>query len=123
MANTLAHETIDGSQRAAARVVGACFLFAVVAATVAQLFVAGRLVDPHSAAETARNILAHERLFRLGLAGMFLNFLTDVALIVALYVILGRISKPLALFAMIMRVVETSMGIAALQNQFYVLWY
>jgi hypothetical protein len=58
--------TIDESQRKAARVVGFAYLFAMATAVFAELYVRSRLIVPDNAAETARNIIAHERLWRLG---------------------------------------------------------
>src|SRR5712692_10568952 len=99
---------IDDSQRRAAKVVGFAYLFALVTANFAEFFVHAHLIVPGNAAETARNIMAHERLWRLGIASNLLCFLTDVALITALYVILKRVNQNLALFAAFLRVVETS---------------
>jgi hypothetical protein len=48
----------------------------------------GRRASQGNAAETAQNIMAHERLFRLGIASYLLGQMSDVALITALYVIL-----------------------------------
>lgn len=77
-------------------------------AVFAEIYVRGRLIVPDDAAETARNIMAHERLWRLGIASYLLCLLTDVALITALYVILKRVDQHLALFATFMRVIETA---------------
>jgi hypothetical protein len=100
--------TIDESQRKAARVVGFAYLFAMATAVFAELYVRSRLIVPDNAAETARNIIAHERLWRLGIASYLLCLLADVALIAALYVILKRVNQNLALFAAFMRVIETA---------------
>jgi hypothetical protein len=100
--------TIDESERKAARVVGFSYLFAMATAVFAEFYVRGRLIVPDDAAETARNIMAHERLWRLGIASYLLCLLTDVALITALYVILKRVDQHLALFAAFMRVIETA---------------
>ena len=60
--------TIDESQRKAARVVGFTYLFALALAVFAESYVPAHLIIYDNAAETARNIMAHERLFRLGIA-------------------------------------------------------
>jgi hypothetical protein len=65
--------------------------------------------------------MAHERLWRLGIASNLLCFLTDVALIAALYVILKRVNQNLALFAAFLRVVETSVFVVIGLNDFDVL--
>src|SRR5712692_3319615 len=110
--------TIDESQRKAARVVGFSYLFAMVTAYFAEFFVHARLIVPDNAVETARNIIAHERLWRLGIASYLLCFLTDVALIAALYVILKRVNQNLALFAAFLRVVETSVFVVMMLSSF-----
>lgn len=94
---------IDESQCRAARVVGFSYLFAMVTAIFAESYVRGTLVVADNVAETARNIMAHEGLWRLGIASYLLCLLTDVALITALYVILRRVNQNLALFAAFLR--------------------
>jgi hypothetical protein len=112
---------IDDSQRKAAKVVGFCYLFAMAVSIFVEAYARGRLVVPDNAAETARNIVAHERLFRLGIASYLLCMVSDVALITALYVILRRVNQNIALFALILRIVDTTIGVAATLNSFDVL--
>jgi Domain of unknown function (DUF4386) len=113
--------TIDESQHNAARVVGFTYLFAMVTAIFAESYARGHLIVAGDAAETARNIMVHERLWRLGIASYLLCLLADVALIAALYVILKRVNQALALFAAFMRVIETAIGVTATLNSFDVL--
>ena len=113
--------TIDQSQQKAARVVGFAYLFAMGTAVFAEFHVHGRLIVSGNAAQTAQNIMAHQQLWRLGMASNLLCFLTDVALIAALYVILKRVNSSLALFAASLRLVETSFFIAVTLNDFDVL--
>jgi len=113
--------TIDPSQRKAARIVGSTYLFAMATAVFTEFHVRGHLIVYNNPAETARNIMAHERLFRLGIASWLLCLLSDIALITALYVILKRVSQHLALFALVMRVVEHAIGAAATLTSFNVL--
>lgn len=108
---------VDASQRRAARVAGFVYLFAMATAVLGEAFARGPLIVP-DAAETARNILAHERLFRLGIAGYLLHLASVVALIVALVVILEPVNRNLALFAAFMRLVETAVGVAVLVTNF-----
>ena len=103
--------TIDESQRRAAKVVGFAYLLAMAAAVFAESYVRGQLIVSGNAVETARNIMAHERLFRLGIASYLLVAVTDVALITALYVVLKRINEPLAVFAAFLRLIETAMNV------------
>ena len=112
---------IDESQRKAAKIVGLAYLLAIVPAVFAEFYVLGRLVVSGDAAETARNIAAHERLFRLGTASNLLAFAIDVALITALYVVLERVNRSLALFAAFSRLIETMLLVVAALNDFDVL--
>ena len=107
-------------QRRWARVVGFSYVFALVPAVFAEFYVSGRLVSDN-AAVTARNIIAHERLFRLGTAGNLLVFAADVVLITALYVVLERVNRRLALLAAFFRLIETTILIVAALNDFSVL--
>src|SRR5262249_46134931 len=105
--------TVDESQLKAARVIGFSYLFAMVTANFSELYVRGRLIVPDDAAQTAQNIMAHERLFRLGLASYLLCLAIDVPLIAGLYVVLKKVNPNLALFALVLRVVETATCVAA----------
>jgi hypothetical protein len=112
--------SIDESQRRAARVVGFVYLFAMAVSMFAELYARGHLIVSGNVAETARNIMEHERLFRLSIACHVITFAADVALIAALYVILAPVNRNLALFAAFVRI-ETSVGVNAVLNGFDVL--
>jgi hypothetical protein len=100
--------------------VGFSYLFALAPAVFAEFYVSGRLVSDNAIA-TAQNIIAHERLFRLGIAGNLLIFATDVVLVTALYVVLERVNRRLALVATFFRLMETTILFVAALNDFYVL--
>ena len=89
---------IDESQRKAARVVG--FTYPISFAIVVSVYfgILARLIagDP---AQTARNILAHERLFRIGIVGDAVYFIGVIVVVAALYVVLKPIDQNLALLA------------------------
>jgi Domain of unknown function (DUF4386) len=110
----------DAIQRRWARVVGFSYLFALVPAIFAEFYVSGRLVSGDAIA-TAQNIIAHERLFRLGIASNLLVFAADVLLVTSLYVVLERVNRRLALLAAFFRLIETTILIVATLNDFYVL--
>lgn len=113
--------TIDESQRKAARVVGFTYLFALVPAIFAEFYVPGQLIVYDNAAETARNIMAHERLFRLGIASNLIVFAVDAVLITALYVVLERVHRSLALLAAFFRLIETMILVGVALRDFEVL--
>ena len=60
--------TIDKSQRTAARIAGLACLISFVTVVAVNFGIFARLIGGN-AAETARNILTHETLFRIGVAG------------------------------------------------------
>ena len=112
---------IESSQRSAARIVGLAYLLALPPAIFAEFGVLARLIVSDDAAQTARNILAHERLFRLGIACNLGVFALDVVLITALYVTLRPVHRGLALLALLWRLIETMTLVSATFNDFAVL--
>ena len=112
--------TIDESQRKAARVVGFTYLFAMVTA-IFGFYVRGHLIVPGNAAETAHNIIASERLFRIGIASDLITFVTDIVLITALYVVLKPVNRNLALLSAFWRLMETAVLVVVTLNGFDVL--
>ena len=113
--------TIDASQRKAAKVVGFTYLLALPPAIFAEFYVRGQLVVLDNAAQTALNIVAHERLFRLGIASNLAVFAVDVALITSLYVVLKPINRSLALLAAGWGMVETAILVVVTLSDFDVL--
>jgi hypothetical protein len=111
----------DAIQRRWARVVGFSYVFALLPAIFAEFYVSGRLFVSDNAVATAQNIIAHERLFRLGIASNLLVFAADVLLVTALYVVLERVNRRLALLAVFFRLIETTILIVAVLNDFDVL--
>jgi hypothetical protein len=110
--------TIDDTQRRAARVVGFCYLFAMVLAIFGENYVRGSLLVADNATATAQNIMAHERLFRVGIVGELLTFASDVTLITSLYVILSPVSKYLALLAAALRIVQAAVCVVMTSQSF-----
>jgi hypothetical protein len=113
--------TPDSSQRKAARLVGITYLCALAPAVFAEFFVRGQLVVSGDAAQTALNIVAHERLFRLGIASNLAVFALDVVLITSLYVVLAPVNRSLALMALAWGLVETAILVVATLSDFDVL--
>jgi hypothetical protein len=101
----MATYTIDESQRKAARVAGFAYLITFATVVYVNFAIHDRLIVANNAAETARNILAHERLFRIGTAGDLIYCAGVVVLLTALYVILKPVSPGLALLAAFWRLV------------------
>ena len=102
-------DNIDEAQRKAARVAGFAFLSAMAIVVLANYGISFRLSVPGNAAETARNILANETLFRLNIACNLIYAANLVVLLAALYVILKPVNRNLALVAAFCRLVVVLM--------------
>jgi hypothetical protein len=100
-------DTIDESQRKAARVAGFTFLFAMAIVVLA-----------NNAVDTARNIMAHETLFRLNIAFNLIYVVSVVVLLTALYVILKPVNRNLALVATFSRLIFALMWCVTALNTF-----
>lgn len=111
----MTRDTIDESQRKAARLAGFTFLFAIAIVVIANYGISFRLIVPGNAVDTARNIMAHETLFRLNIACNLIYVVNVVVLLSALYVILKPVNRNLALVAAFCRLVYALMwGVTAL---------
>ena len=111
---------IEPSQQTAAKVAGLWYLVAMAAGIVAEAVLRGPRIVPGDAAQTAKNIIAAQQLFRLGSTTHLLVFAGDVVLIVALYVILKPVNRPVALLAALWRVIGAAVLIAIMLNDFMV---
>jgi len=109
---------IDESQHRAARVAGFTYLFALAAVVIANFGIHERLIVAGNAAQTARNIMAHEPLFRLGIALDMIYCAGLLLLLTALYVILKPINRHLALLATFWSLVYALMWILMTLNLF-----
>jgi len=117
----MAISSIDESQREAATVVGFSYLFALPPAIFAEFYVRTQLIAFDNAAQTAQNIMLHERLFRLGTASNLTVFALDVVLIIALYVVLMPVNRSLALLATGWGLIETATLVVVTLSDFDVL--
>jgi Domain of unknown function (DUF4386) len=108
---------IDQSQRAAARVAGFAYLLTFATVVYVNFGIHDRLIVQNNA-DTARNILAHERLFRIGIVGDLIYCVGVIVLLTALYVILKPVSRGLALLAAFWRLVWVLMWLVMTLNLF-----
>jgi hypothetical protein len=109
--------TIDESQREAARVAGFFYLLTIAIVVAVNFGINERLMVAGDATQTARNVLAHERLFRIGIASNLLYEAGLLVLLSALYVTLRPAGRSLALLAAFSRFVYASMWILTSLNQ------
>src|SRR5439155_17928756 len=93
----------------------------MVTGVFAEFYARGSLIVPGDAAQTARNIAASERLFRIGTVSDLITFAGDAILVWALYVVLKPVNGNVALLAAFLRIVECAiLGVITL-NDFVVL--
>jgi hypothetical protein len=104
-----------------ARIAGVLTLLIVVFAPFSMVYVPTTLIAPGDAATTAKQIMASEGLFRLGIASDSLVFLIEIALTVLLYVLIKPAGKTLALIAAFARLAMTIIQGVNLINHFVVL--
>ena len=90
--------TLEESQRKAARVAGFFYLLTFGIVVAVNFGINERLMAAGDPARTAQNILAHERLFRVGIASNLVYEAGLLVLLSALYVTLRRAGRVLASF-------------------------
>jgi hypothetical protein len=110
--------SIDESQRRAARIAGFACLITMATVVSATFGIYGHLIVPGNPAATARNILAHERLFRINVVCDLIYGAGTGVLLTALYVILKPVSRGLALLAAFFRLVYALTWVATALNLF-----
>jgi len=107
---------IDHSQRTAAKVAGVAGLLAFVLVVFGNYVLLGPLIIPRNAADTARNILAHQTQFRLALICFVAYGVGAVILLTALYITLAPVNRGLALAGALFRLVFAMLWLIAPLN-------
>ena len=108
----------DESQRTAARVAGLAYLISFAIVVFVQFGIHDRLIVEGNPAETARSIMAHERLFPISIACDLIYCVAIVVQLTALYVILKPINRGLALLAAFGRLLYALMWVLMTLNLF-----
>jgi hypothetical protein len=108
--------TIGNSQRTAAKVAGFSLLFSMAIVVFANYVLLNPLIIPRNAAETARNIMAHETQFRVAVICFLAYSASVVVLLSALYVILKPVNQGLALVGALFRLVFALMWLLSTLN-------
>lgn len=107
---------IENSQRTAARVAGIAGLLAFVLVVFGNYVLLDPLIIPRNAADTARNILAHETQFRVALTCFIAYGVGVIVLLTALYVVLAPVNRGLALAGALFRLVFAMLWLIAPLN-------
>lgn len=110
--------TIDPAQRTAAKVTGVIYLAAMATSMFAEFYLRGPLIVRGDAVQTAINIVAAERLFRISSVIHLLTFASDAAIAVALYVVLRPVNRNLALLAAFWRLADCAVLSVTVMNDF-----
>lgn len=109
------------SERRAALTAGLAFAAQAALALFANFYVLGTLIEPDDATATVSNIGGSEGLFRAGIAAFAVNFVLDVVVAWALYILLKRTSRSLSLLTAGFRLATGAIGATALLNLLAVL--
>lgn len=96
---------IEPAQQIAARVAGFLYLFTNATAIVG-FYARGQVYARGDAVQTAKNMAASERIFRIGIVSELITVAGVVMLVVALYAILKPINRNVALLAAFWRLLE-----------------
>ena len=107
---------VDSSQRTAAKVAGVAGLLAFFLVVFGNYVLLNPLIVPRNAAETARNILAHQTQFRIALTCFIAYGIGTLVLLSALYVILAPVSNGLAFAGALFRLVFAILWLIAPLN-------
>ena len=119
------HQNTIELQRKAAKLAGLLFLAAMATGLFAEIYVhfPSTLIENGDASKTASNIMANERLYRIGIANNLITFAMDVVLIWALYTLLKHVNKNVALLAVFFRLVETTIACVAIIYSYVAMQY
>jgi hypothetical protein len=102
------------SLRQAALIAGLGYLFNPV--SYAQYSLLPRLLVDGNAAQTAQNITAHGGLFVAAILCYFFNFIGDVVISWALYLLLAPVNRAVSLLATLFRLIYTAVALGAVMN-------
>ena len=112
----MTNDKIDNSQRTAAKIAGIAGLLAFVLVVFGNYVLLNPLIVPRNAADTARNILAHQTQFRVAITCFIAYGIGSVVLLTALYVIFAPVNRGLALTGALFRLVFVLLWLIAPLN-------
>ena len=99
----------ETSQGKAAKVAGFMFLFSLIVPSLNWAFVLSKFVVPEDAIATAKNIMANQFQFRIGITIELIMSVGLIVLALALYIILKPVNRNLALLALLWKLVEATL--------------
>ncbi len=108
--------TVDNAQRTAAKIAGVAGLVAFGLVVFGNYVLLDPLIVPRNAADTARNVLAHQTQFRVALTCFIAYGIGSVVLLSALYTILAPVNRSLAFTGALFRLVFAILWLIAPLN-------
>ena len=117
----MADRTVEASPQVYARVGGVLYLYIIVVGGLGE-FYRGSLIVSGDPTATANRIIASQLLWRLSIAGELLHLVFAVALAMIFYVLLGPVSKNLALLAAFLNLVSIAIEATVRVSLFAVLF-
>lgn len=111
------------SQRKAAKIAGFMFLFSLIVPSLNWAFILSKFVVSENAIATAKNIMANEFQFRIGITIELIMSFGLVVLALALYIILKPVNKNLALLALLWKLLEATIAAAIVLVSFTALQF
>lgn len=106
------------SPRSQARIAGILYLIIIVGGAFAIGYVPAAIVVPGDAAATAHNLLAHELLYRLGLAAHVIILVCNMPLALIFYDLFTVVSRRFAVLVVFFTLLGTAIESANLVSQF-----
>ena len=110
--------TFTEHPRLLARIAGVFYLIITAFALFAYLYVRGQVIVPGDMTQTATNILAHERLYRLGGAAAVVVVVCNLPLGWILFELLRVVNSRLALLALLFITASATLEAVNLSNYF-----
>lgn len=107
---------IDAPTRTAARVAGLLYVLMVLPAPFSLIYIPAKLFVKGNPTATANNVLAHETLFHAGIFGELFNGVAFIFLVMALYGLLGRVSKMQASLMVSLVLISVAIGFVNVVN-------
>src|SRR4030081_2095170 len=107
---------IDNSQRTAAKVAGGAGLLAFALVVFGNYVLLEPLIIPRNAADSARNILAHQTQFRLALISFITYGIGAIVFLTALYVIFEPVNPGLTPASALFRLIFAMLCVIAPLN-------
>ncbi len=105
------------STKKAARFAGLLYVLACIPAPFSLIYLPSKLIVPGNATATARNVLASESMFRLGMAGELISAVAFIFAVLALYRLLQGVNKPQAVLMVTLYVLSIPISFLNVLNE------